>query len=662
MLKKQDLYPSITQQSIACRQVLFSGTLLPMKAPTPIFIIILLAISITSHSAFGYPEIDYTSVYDLPNLEELSTDDPTHRVSIKLQEATVDIGRGLSMRTRAFNRKVPGPTIKLKPGQLLALTYTNRLLRSHSTNPKGEQKHVDNKLSGVRQTNLHLHGLHIDGDWPSDTVALILGPRERHTYVAKIVSTHLPGTHWIHPHRHGSTSLQVGGGAASLLIIEDKEVVGKFDDDYDNSLMPLPSSVDWDDSPLPPTLQGIDEVNLVFQPIYNWTELNEKYEDDLFRVYWTETEVDYTEPLVLVNGKLKPTVTVEAGVWYRFRILNADRDRNNFRFNVTIPREAGICYNYLIAKDGVYITDWPRLIEGALIPPGGRADVLLLCNLHSTANALLSVTAPVQGYSPPVEHDPDDPLAGKKFPSVSLDVSVQMSDANGKRPPRSGSWTAPDLATTEYLEDTIQSTVEPECDCYTNLNHLNFDKPALPQKYLVSGDPNDNGTEYKSNNRIHTSVIGKVARRNLSAAHHPYHQHIIPFQILNGTASDDSGYEPYFKEGDWHDVWDGDGIIQFRPTRFAGKMIFHCHRLEHEDQGMMSTERILPKGEDSQCQCKSMNLAPEDDEDLVAKQESPILYAFLEGGALVAIGLALYFCFKKCTGRQGNSGEAQPLI
>ena len=32
---------------------------------------------------------------------------------------------------------------------------------------------------------------------------------------------HMPGTHWLHPHRHGSTALQVGGGAASALIVED---------------------------------------------------------------------------------------------------------------------------------------------------------------------------------------------------------------------------------------------------------------------------------------------------------------------------------------------------------------------------------------------------------------------------------------------------------
>ena len=29
------------------------------------------------------------------------------------------------------------------------------------------------------------------------------------------------GTHWYHPHRHGSTALQVGGGLVGLLIVDD---------------------------------------------------------------------------------------------------------------------------------------------------------------------------------------------------------------------------------------------------------------------------------------------------------------------------------------------------------------------------------------------------------------------------------------------------------
>jgi len=29
------------------------------------------------------------------------------------------------------------------------------------------------------------------------------------------------GTHWYHPHLHGSTALQTGGGAHGIIIVED---------------------------------------------------------------------------------------------------------------------------------------------------------------------------------------------------------------------------------------------------------------------------------------------------------------------------------------------------------------------------------------------------------------------------------------------------------
>ena len=34
------------------------------------------------------------------------------------------------------------------------------------------------------------------------------------------------GTHWYHPHHHGSTSLQAGCGAAGVLVVEDTPAVG----------------------------------------------------------------------------------------------------------------------------------------------------------------------------------------------------------------------------------------------------------------------------------------------------------------------------------------------------------------------------------------------------------------------------------------------------
>merc|ERR1740138_1908104 len=73
---------------------------------------------------------------------------------------------------------------------------------------------------------------------------------------------------------------------------------------------------------------------------------------------------------------------------------------------------------------------------------------------------------------------------------------------------------------------------------------------------------------------------------------HPFHMHVNPYQI---TAMTDASYGGgYFTTGDWHDtllVADGGGglstTVRTQTDTFTGKVVIHCHILEHEDEGMM---------------------------------------------------------------------------
>ena len=38
----------------------------------------------------------------------------------------------------------------------------------------------------------------------------------------------------------------------------------------------------------------------------------------------------------------------------------------------------------LLAKDGIYISDFPRVISGTSIPAGGRADIVVRCGSAGT--------------------------------------------------------------------------------------------------------------------------------------------------------------------------------------------------------------------------------------------------------------------------------------
>lgn len=92
---------------------------------------------------------------------------------------------------------------------------------------------------------------------------------------------------------------------------------------------------------------------------------------------------------------------------------------------------------------------------------------------------------------------------------------------------------------------------------------------------------------------------------------HPFHIHVNPFQVLQvlkkdpedvtGTkyneinyASDDA-YNGL--KGTWKDTvlvkQDHKVIIATRYRRYIGDFVFHCHLLDHEDQGMMEVVRIV---------------------------------------------------------------------
>lgn len=77
---------------------------------------------------------------------------------------------------------------------------------------------------------------------------------------------------------------------------------------------------------------------------------------------------------------------------------------------------------------------------------------------------------------------------------------------------------------------------------------------------------------------------GQLVQLNVEGiSFHPFHIHVNPFQLQSKLSS-------YFQKGDWHDtVLQGDDAVKVRmyTDRFAGKIVVHCHILEHEDLGMM---------------------------------------------------------------------------
>src|SRR5579863_10599998 len=78
---------------------------------------------------------------------------------------------------------------------------------------------------GSTATNIHFHGLTVPSVCHEDDVlqTAINPSNQAFEYKFQIPADEPPGLYWYHPHIHGSTKLQVLGGASGALIVEGIE-------------------------------------------------------------------------------------------------------------------------------------------------------------------------------------------------------------------------------------------------------------------------------------------------------------------------------------------------------------------------------------------------------------------------------------------------------
>ena len=123
------------------------------------------------------------------------------RLDVELVAAPAKVPFGSGERfAYTYNGTTPGPTLRVRPGDVLTITLENRL---------GES------------TNLHTHGLHVSPSGQADNVFVSVPDGGRHTYRYRIPADHRSGTFWYHPHMHGMVARQVFGGLAGVIVVED---------------------------------------------------------------------------------------------------------------------------------------------------------------------------------------------------------------------------------------------------------------------------------------------------------------------------------------------------------------------------------------------------------------------------------------------------------
>lgn len=413
---------------------------------------------------------------------------------------------------------------------------------------------------GDNTTNLHYHGSHTDPSQRGDNVLVEVEPGEMFFNDFFFGSKQSPGTHWYHPHKHGSTALQVSSGLAGAIVIEG---------DYD--------------------IKGV----------------NEDAQDFVFVIQHVKEDVNFPAGSdgpgqLLVNGRYNPTVQMRPGEIARWRFLNANQNAMTFlEFGFSRDGEQRGDADDLpemrqIAMDGVQFR--PELyakgtavdhVDPPDIAPANRADFVVRAPDAPGTYTLIA--------SPTRELGPHASVDDKAF---TLVVEGDPVDADDWKMPQTlpplPEWLAP------VTEDELTASREVVFDVRGT--------PGSQPRFFIDDNQFDPA---RVDHEMPLDGVEEWRIVNRSPIMHPFHIHINPFEVVeihdpNGAGTtrfapderrwqDTIGLPPARTDADGRVVTDGEGnvaepgyvVVRQRFLDFSGRFVLHCHILGHEDRGMM---------------------------------------------------------------------------
>ena len=381
-------------------------------------------------------------------------------------------------------------------------------------------------------TNLHYHGLHISPQ--VDDVFREIPPGEHYTYEFQIPSNHPATTAWYHPHYHLDVARQVFGGLAGALIIRgDLDQVSE--------------------------LQQADEALLLLQ---DFEPKGQPLEPHALGKKWGREG-----SRLLANGQRNPVINVARDGLLRLRLVNASASRI---YQLQLQDHPW----FLIATDRGAISV-PTPINSLRLSPGERAELLIQGRQEPGDYQLISL--------------PYD--RGIKDMVTSLGTAVEQM--SGVARPASQT-----LATLRYQSSNLAEPLPlpsqlvpvaplpaPATTREFVLNHGVGDSMG-DGGFIINGQSFDMG---RVDTRVRLNQVEDWKIVNQASIDHPFHLHTNRFQVIERNGQ----IEPLLA---WKDTVSIRGyetvVIRVRFEDFVGRTVYHCHILDHEDQGMMGVMEI----------------------------------------------------------------------
>ncbi|MEM8505310.1 MAG: multicopper oxidase family protein [Cyanobacteria bacterium P01_D01_bin.1] len=390
---------------------------------------------------------------------------------------------------------------------------------------------VANELN--EPTNLHYHGLHISPD--VDNVFREVSSGENYTYEFQIPSDHPAVTGWYHPHYHLKVAPQVFKGLAGPLIIR-----GELDDI--------------------PEIQQAQEKVIVLQD-FEHNFLDDEALSMLAKRWGREGSVQ------LVNGQQNPVISLSRNGLLRLRLINASASRI---YQLQLPEHPW----FLIATDRGAIAE-PQEIEMLSLSPGERAELLIPGQRDPNDYALLSLpydrglTEMIQGMGNQAE----------RMPGITLPTETTIATLRYVEGHRTSSLPLPKALI------PVDPLPEPSITREFVLNH-GIDATASATGFIINGQ---SFVADRVNTQVRLNQVEDWLLINKASIDHPFHLHTNRFQVVERNGIPEQLLA-------WKDTVNVKGYesvkIRVKFEDFTGRTVYHCHILDHEDQGMMGIIEI----------------------------------------------------------------------
>lgn len=337
------------------------------------------------------------------------------------------------------------------------------------------------------------------------------------------------GTYWYHPHADMLTASQAYKGLAGFFIVTDP----------DEASLNLPSG-NFD---IPLCIQDRRSVNI---PQFTY---NPNMEDKMYGMLGD---------VPLINGTPDAYFEVSKTL-YRFRLLNGSNARV---YKIAFSDNRSF---YIIGTDGG-LKDAPVAATSFYLSPGERVEILFDFSPYTIGQSVTLKSLPFTGTGGTTYQQ------GTKLNLLRFDITSNTSSGG-----------------------VVPSSLTP-------ITHYNIADVVRTRNFTLSHASSGmnmhliNGLTF-SMNRIDFEVplngLEKWQITNATGDFHPMHSHGVLFQVYsrNGSTTlppNEKGWKETVLVNPYEQV-----AVLIKFTQYKGVYLWHCHNLEHEDDGMMLNYKVV---------------------------------------------------------------------